>query len=97
MGTNESNIEVNKKIVREQIAAMERGDAAAQGLLMTDDVQWWFPQSAVETTNLPLERLDRLRLPAVAMVGQPLLRLLDVEAAVFDEFRREEKHGGALQ
>ena len=53
MGANQSEIEVHKRIVRDQIAAMERGDAAAQGLLMTDDVQWWFPQSAVETTKLP--------------------------------------------
>jgi len=52
MQSNDSTIEINKRVVREQLAAMERGDAAAQSALMTDDVRWWFPQSAVETTGL---------------------------------------------
>ena len=47
-----SDIEHNKQVVRDQIAAMERRDAAAQGLLMTDDVQWWVPQSAVDASGI---------------------------------------------
>ncbi|MEO5839861.1 MAG: nuclear transport factor 2 family protein [Acidimicrobiales bacterium] len=47
-----SDVERNKQVVRDQIAAMERQDAAAQGALMTDDVQWWVPQSAVEASGL---------------------------------------------
>lgn len=47
-----SDIERNKRVVRGQIAAMERGDAEAQGALMADDVRWWVPQSAVEATGL---------------------------------------------
>jgi ketosteroid isomerase-like protein len=47
-----SDVERNKQVVRDQIAAMERQDAAAQAALMTDDVQWWVPQSAVEAAGL---------------------------------------------
>lgn len=52
MGTGTSDIEANKRVVREQMAAMERMDAEAQGVLMTEDVQWWVPQSAVESSGL---------------------------------------------
>ena len=47
-----SDIERNKQVVRDQIAAMERLDAGAQGDLMTDDVTWWVPQSAVDASGL---------------------------------------------
>jgi uncharacterized protein len=51
MGTSE--LERNKQVVREQMAAMERLDGPAQAALMTDDVQWWVPQSAVDAAHLP--------------------------------------------
>ena len=47
-----SNVERNKQVVCDQIAAMERLDAETQGALMTDDVKWWVPQSAVEASGL---------------------------------------------
>ena len=52
MDAKTSDVEHNKQVVRDQIAAMERLDAAAQSALMTDDVRWWVPQSAVEASGL---------------------------------------------
>ena len=52
MGEVTSDIESNKQVVRDQFAAMERQDAGAQSALMTDDVRWWVPQSAVEVGGI---------------------------------------------
>jgi ketosteroid isomerase-like protein len=52
MGAGTSDVETNKQVVRDQIAAMGRQDAVAQGALMTDDVRWWVPQSAVEAAGI---------------------------------------------
>ena len=41
-----SDVERNKRVVRDQLAAMERQDAAAQGALMADDVRWWCSRTA---------------------------------------------------
>ena len=48
-----SEVERNKQVVSQQIAALEHPDAAAQAALMTDDVKWWVPQSAVDVAHLP--------------------------------------------
>jgi ketosteroid isomerase-like protein len=48
-----TELERNKQTVRQQIAALEHPDAAAQAALMTDDVRWWVPQSAVAVAHLP--------------------------------------------
>jgi len=53
MDAVDSEIERNKQVVRDEIAAMETGDTETQERLLTDDVRWWFPQSAVENTGLP--------------------------------------------
>jgi ketosteroid isomerase-like protein len=46
---SQEQLETNKNVVREHMAALGRQDIDAQGALMTDDVQWWVPPSAVET------------------------------------------------
>jgi hypothetical protein len=48
-----SGIERNKQVVRDELAAMEAGDTKTLRKLLTDDVRWWIPQSAVEHANLP--------------------------------------------
>src|SRR5262245_58352051 len=48
-----SEVERNKQVVSQQIRALEHPDAAAQAALMTDDVLWWVPQSAVDVAHLP--------------------------------------------
>ena len=53
MNTGDSEIERNKQVVRDEIAAMETGDTETLARLLTDDVRWWVPQSAVEHTGLP--------------------------------------------
>ena len=52
MGAVTSDAERNKQVVCDQLAAMERLDAETQGALMTDDVKWWVPQSAVDASGL---------------------------------------------
>ena len=52
MGAATTDVERNKQVVRDQIAAMERLDAGAQAALVTDDVRWWVPQSAVDASGL---------------------------------------------
>jgi ketosteroid isomerase-like protein len=49
----DSELERNKRVVRQQIEAMEHPDAAAQAALMTDDVKWWVPPSSVDVANIP--------------------------------------------
>jgi ketosteroid isomerase-like protein len=47
-----SDVESNKQVVREQMAAMDRVDTDAQAALMTDDVRYWVPQSATTVGGL---------------------------------------------
>jgi ketosteroid isomerase-like protein len=50
--TTPSDLETNKQVVRDQLAAMDRVDIDAQAALMTDDVQYWVPQSATQVGGL---------------------------------------------
>jgi ketosteroid isomerase-like protein len=51
--TSASDLETNKQVVRDQLAAMDRVDIDAQAALMADDVQYWVPQSATQVGGLP--------------------------------------------
>ena len=50
--SDSSERERNKQVVRDQMAAMDRVDVDAQAALMTDDVQYWVPQSATEVGGI---------------------------------------------
>jgi ketosteroid isomerase-like protein len=75
-----SAVEANKQVVRNQMAALERGDAQAQGALMSDDVRWWLPQSAAESTRIPrpLEGKEAV----LAVVGNPEAFFTDIHNTV---------------
>jgi|RhiMethySRZTD1v2_1073278.scaffolds.fasta_scaffold2039839_2 ketosteroid isomerase-like protein len=56
---SDAEVERNRRVVLDQLAAMDRGDVDAQLALMTEDVRWWIPASASAHAALPRPLVGR--------------------------------------